>query len=133
MEEDTLLLIKPDAVQKRLIGTILNRVESAGFTITGLLMKRLTLKEAQEFYSVHKGKPFFEGLTEFMTTGPVVAVRLRKENAILDLRRLVGPTNASEAPKGTLRGDYGTDQRRNAVHASDSPASAAKEIAFFFE
>ena len=132
MVEKTLMIIKPDATAKRAIGDIISMVEDK-FEIAGIIMKRLTVEEACEFYAVHKGKPFYDSLVEFMTSGPVVGLLLQGEDAIKRLREVVGATDPSKARPGTIRAKFGTDIQRNAVHASDSPESAAYEIPFFFK
>lgn len=132
MLDKTLLIVKPDATARRLTGEILRRVEQSGFAICDLKLVRLTPPEARKFYAVHQGKSFLDDLCNFMASGPIVPVILAKENAIADLRSLIGATNPAEAACGTLRCDIGEDHQRNSVHASDSPATAAFEIAFFF-
>ena len=132
MVEKTLMIIKPDATAKRAIGDIISMVEDK-FEIAGIIMKRLTVEEAREFYAVHKGKPFYDSLVEFMTSGPVVGLLLQGDDAIKRLREVVGATDPSKARPGTIRAKFGTDIQRNAVHASDSPESAAYEIPFFFK
>lgn len=131
--EKTLLIIKPDAVRKRVIGKIISMVEEAGFRILGIRMKKFSVEEAREFYKVHKGKPFYDGLVEFMTSGPVVALLLERKDAIEELRKLIGATDPKEAERGTVRALFGSNKRENAVHASDSPSTAEYEIPFFFE
>ncbi|MFQ6008168.1 MAG: nucleoside-diphosphate kinase [Candidatus Zixiibacteriota bacterium] len=128
----TLLIIKPDAVQRNLIGHIINRIERAHFNIVAMRMVHLSKQEAQEFYSVHRERPFYNSLVEFMTSGVVVPMVLEKENAIEDLRTLVGATNPAEAACGTIRNEIGCDVEKNSVHASDSEENAVREIAFFF-
>ena len=132
MPERTLLIIKPDAVSRNAIGAILKRVEDRGFRIRHLKSTRFTHEEATRFYAVHEGQPFFDGLIDFMASGPVVPVALERENAVLLLREIVGVTDSSKAAEGTIRKDFGTNIQRNAVHASDSPETATREIAFFF-
>ncbi len=132
MRERTLLIIKPDAVSRRVIGKIISAVEEGGFEIEDIRFLRWKREDAEGFYHVHRGKPFFEGLIKFMTSGPIVALLLERENAIKTLRKLVGPTDPIEAPPCTIRALYGTNVRRNAVHASDSPESAKFEIEFIF-
>ena len=132
MVEKTLMIIKPDATAKRAIGDIISMVEDK-FEIVGILMKKFTVEEAREFYAVHKGKPFYDSLVEFMTSGPIVGLLLQGEDAIKRLREVVGATDPSKARPGTIRAKFGTDIQRNAVHASDSPESAAYEIPFFFK
>jgi nucleoside-diphosphate kinase len=131
--QKTLLIIKPDAVVRGLIGHIISRLERAGFKILGMRMEHLARERAEEFYSVHKGKPFYAGLVEFMSSGPVISVLLEKENAISDLRALIGNTDPEKADCGTLRQEIALDVQKNSVHASDSPENAKIEIAFFFE
>ncbi len=132
MVERTLMIIKPDATARKVIGDIISMVEDK-FEIRGIIMKTLTVEEAREFYAVHKGKPFYEALVEFMTSGPVVGILLEGENAIKRLREVVGATDPKKAAPGTIRAKFGTDVQRNAVHASDSPESAGYEIPFFFK
>lgn len=131
--EQTLSIIKPDAVRKNLIGAILARFEQAGLTISALKMLHLTRAQAEGFYGEHKGKPFFAGLVDFMTSGPICVHVLEGENAIALNRQLMGATNPQEAEPGTLRADFAESVGQNAVHGSDSPESAAREVAFFFE
>ncbi|MEO0239628.1 MAG: nucleoside-diphosphate kinase [candidate division WOR-3 bacterium] len=128
----TFLLLKPDALQKKVVGEIISMVEKAGFNILNIRMKRWTREEAEKFYAVHRGKEFFEGLVEFMISGPVIGLLLEKENAIEDLRKLVGATDPSKAEPATIRHKYGTNVRVNAVHASDSQESFEYEVKCFF-
>jgi len=130
--EQTLLIIKPDATERNLIGHIIGRLEKARFKIVHMKMTRLSREEARRFYAVHEGKPFLDELTRYMSSGPVVPMVLEKENAIADLRTLIGATNPEKADSGTLRQEIGIDVQRNSVHASDSLPSAAVEIPFFF-
>jgi nucleoside-diphosphate kinase len=130
--ERTLLIVKPDATERNLIGHIIDRLENARFTIVEMKMTRLTKDEAREFYSVHEGKPFLDSLTTYMSSGMIVPMVLEKDEAIVDLRKLIGATNPDQADCGTLRNEIGVDLQRNSVHASDSPQSAAIEIPFFF-
>jgi nucleoside-diphosphate kinase len=130
--EKTLLIVKPDAVERNLIGHVIGRLEKARFVITNIKMVRLDKTEARRFYSVHEGKPFLDSLTDYMSSGPIVPMVLEKENAISDLRTLIGATNPENAASGTLRNEIGQDLQHNSVHASDSPESAATEIPFFF-
>ena len=130
--EQTLFMIKPDAVRAHKIGAILTMVESAGFTIGAMRMVRLTPADARRFYAVHEGKPFLADLVEFMASGPAVACLLHRENAILALRDLIGATDPREAKPGTIRALHAESKGLNAVHASDSPESARTEIQFFF-
>jgi nucleoside-diphosphate kinase len=128
----TLLIIKPDATQRNLIGQVINRLERARFTIVDMRMVQLNKQQAHQFYAVHEGKPFLESLIAFMSSGPAVPIVLEKDNAVEDLRALVGATDPKKAACGTVRNEIGVDIEKNSVHASDSDANAAKEIAFFF-
>ncbi len=128
---ETLMIIKPDGVERKLIGKILAVVEEHEFTITGLKMVKLTEDLAEEFYSIHKGKPFFNELIEYMTSGKSVFVVLEKENAIHSLRELIGKTDPEKAKNRTIRHIFGVDITHNTVHASDSEESAKREIDFF--
>jgi nucleoside-diphosphate kinase len=128
----TLLIIKPDATERNLIGHVISRLERARFRIIHLQMLKLTPERARRFYAVHEGKPFLNDLVEFMCSAPVVAMALEKENAVSDLRTLVGATDPGKAACGTVRYEIGCDIQRNSVHASDSDENASKEIAFFF-
>ncbi len=130
--ERTLSIVKPDAVAKGATGEILRRFEEAGLTILGLKKTHLTTELAQGFYAVHKERPFYGELVGFMTSGPVVISVLEGEGAIAKNRDLMGPTNSEEAPKGTIRGDFGTDIEKNAAHGSDAPETAKVEISYFF-
>jgi len=129
----TLLIIKPDATERNLIGHIINRLEKAGFKVVEMKMVNLSENDARRFYSVHKGKPFLNDLVKFMTSGPVIPMVLEKENAVADLRTCIGATNPKEAACGTIRYEIAVDIEKNSVHASDSDENAKKEIAFFFE
>ncbi|ABN69929.1 nucleoside diphosphate kinase [Staphylothermus marinus F1] len=131
--ERTLVLIKPDGVRRGLIGEIISRFERKGLKIKALKMLRLTREKAEEFYSVHRGKPFFVSLIEFMTSGPIIAMILEGDMAISVVRRMIGPTDGREAPPGTIRGDYSLSKSQNVVHASDSPESAMREIRVIFK
>ncbi len=133
MSEKTLAIIKPDAVKKRVVGRIIQRIEDEGFNILGLKMVKLSLEEAKQFYSVHQNKPFYGSLTEFMSSGPVVVLLLEGEKAIRRWREVMGATNPAEAKPGTLRREFGFSIERNAVHGSDSPQTAETEIRFFFK
>lgn len=131
--EKTLLIIKPDAVAKRLAGKILQRISQEGFRVCAVKPERLTEDMAGEFYRVHRDKAFYQDLVDFMVSGPIVVVVLEKEGAVGDLRRLIGATNPREAQEGTIRREYAEDGRKNAVHASDSLETAREEIDFFFQ
>lgn len=130
--ERTFAIIKPDAVKHKVSGHILARIEESGLEIVAMKKMHLSEERAQGFYAVHKKRPFFKDLVRFMTSGPVVALVLEGEGAIKRWRDLMGPTNSNEAPKGTLRGDFGTDLEQNATHGSDAPETARLEISYFF-
>ena len=128
----TLTLIKPITVGRLHTGQILSHIEQAGFRIKALKMLQLPKEKAAVFYSIHRDKPFFDELVEFMCSGPLVAVVLEKENAVEDFRQLIGATNPKEAAPGTLRNLFGTSKTHNAVHGSDSDENAKQEISMFF-
>ena len=130
--ERTLSIVKPDAVERGHAGEILARLERAGLRILALKKLQLSRQQAEGFYAVHRERPFFGDLVAFMTSGPVVVSVLEGENAVARNRELMGPTDSKKAPKGTIRGDFGTDIERNAVHGSDAAATARIEIAYFF-
>ncbi len=130
--ERTFSIIKPDAVEKGACGAILARFEDAGLQIIALKKLLLTEQQARGFYAVHKERPFYDDLVKFMTSGPVVMSVLEGADAIRRNRDLMGPTDSTEAPKGTIRGDFGTDIERNAAHGSDAPETVRIEIAYFF-
>ena len=130
--ERTLLIIKPDAVAKNVIGDILKRLESEGFVVRELRMLTLTTERAKSFYAIHRERPFFGDLVEFMCSGPAVPMVLERDNAVAHLREFIGSTDSTQAAPGTIRKEFGTDVQCNAVHASDSPENAAGEISFFF-
>lgn len=132
MAEKTLLMIKPDAVRKKVIGAILSMLEDAGFEITGIQMKRFSEEEARRFYIVHKERPFYPDLVRFITSAPVVGVRIEGEGVIERLREFIGATDPAKARPGSIRALYGSNIQENAVHASDSPESARYELPFFF-
>lgn len=130
--EQTLALIKPDAVAINAKGEIIKRIEANGFKIIAMKMTKLSLDIAENFYDVHRGKPFYDDLNNFMTSGPIVAMVLEKDNAIKAWRDLMGATNYKEAAEGTIRRDFGSAMEKNAVHGSDAPETAAREMSFFF-
>jgi nucleoside-diphosphate kinase len=130
--ERTLTIVKPDAVSAGKTGAVLGHLEREGFRLAGLKKLRLSAEQAKAFYEVHKARPFYEGLVAFMTEGPVVVAALERSDAVSHLRRVMGATDSKKAEAGTIRNLYGTDIERNAIHGSDSPENAAKEIAFFF-
>jgi len=128
----TLLILKPDAVERKLVGKILSRVEDTGFRVRRMEMVTLTPERARSFYAEHEGKPFLNDLVSYMTSGPCVPVALESENAVPRLRELLGATNPKDAAAGTIRAEFGVDIQTNTVHGSDSPDSARREIGFFF-
>ena len=132
MVEKTLSIIKPDAVERNLIGTMIARFEKEGFKVLAMRFHRLTKEEAKDFYIEHKEKPFYPSLVEYMTSGPVVLMVLEREDAIAKNREVMGATNPKNAAPGTLRAHYAFSMEKNSVHGSDSPSSAAREIEFFF-
>ncbi len=130
--ERTLSIIKPDGVGKNVIGEVIKRFETDGIKITAMKMIHLTKTQAQGFYAVHKERPFFNSLTDFMTSGPIVVMVLEGEDVIARNRKLMGATNFEEAEAGTIRKDYATNIEKNVVHGSDAPETAAFEIGYFF-
>ncbi len=130
--ERTLSIIKPDGVGKNVIGEVIKRFETDGIKIAAMKMIHLTKTQAQGFYAVHKARPFFNSLTNFMTSGPIVVMVLEGEDVIARNRKLMGATNFEEAEAGTIRKDYATDIEKNVVHGSDAPETAAFEIGYFF-
>ena len=128
----TFTMLKPDAVEKGFIGAILEKINTAGFRIVAMKMTQMTVNDAENFYAIHKERPFFGELVEFMTRGPIVATILEKENAVEDFRALIGATNPAEAAEGTIRKLYASSMGENAVHGSDSDENAAIEGAFHF-
>ncbi len=130
--ERTLSIVKPDAVERNLTGAILEQIEGSGLQIIALRMVRLSQKQAEDFYAVHRERPFYKSLVEFMTSGAVVVSALQGENAIQRYRDLMGATDPQEAGEGTIRKLYATSIERNAVHGSDGPDTAHWELAFFF-
>jgi nucleoside-diphosphate kinase len=128
----TFSIIKPNAVRTGKTGPILAMINEGGFEIAAMRMVKMTLPQAESFYSVHKGKPFFDGLVEFMTSGPVVVMILRHENAVEEFRKLIGATDPTKAEPGTIRKTFAVSVQMNAVHGSDSVENAIKEANFFF-
>jgi len=128
----TLAILKPDCVEKQLIGQVIQKINEAGFKILGMKMVRLNKDSAGGFYEIHKERPFFNDLLEYMTSGPCVPVVLEKENAVEDFRKLIGATDPTKAEEGTIRKLYADNIERNIVHGSDSDENAVKEIAHFF-
>lgn len=131
--EQTLSLIKPDGVSRGLIGEVIGRFENAGLKIRALKMVHLTLEQARAFYAVHQDRPFYDSLTQFMSSGPIVALILEGNNAIQQNRDLMGATDYRQAEPGTIRADFARDIEANIVHGSDGPETARTEIAFFFD
>jgi nucleoside-diphosphate kinase len=130
--ERTLAILKPDCIRKNLQGEVLARIQKAGFKVLGFKQIRLTKEAARAFYAVHKGRPFYPGLVEFMTSGPCVPIALEKENAVADYRMLIGATDPKDAAEGTIRKLFADNKGENIVHGSDSPENGKIEIAFFF-
>jgi len=130
--ERTFAIIKPDAVERRLAGQILARIEAAGFTVRAMRLQHLTKREAEGFYAVHRERPFFGELTTFMSSGPCVLLCLEAADAIRKWRDTMGATDPAKAPAGTLRRDFGESIGRNATHGSDAPETAAFELGYFF-
>lgn len=130
--EQTLAILKPDSVSAGDAGNILAHLEREGFRIVALKKLRLSTAQAEEFYAVHRERPFFGDLVAFMTSGPAVPVALERDDAVSALRQVMGATDSTQAAEGTVRNLYGTNIERNAIHGSDSPQNAAKELAFFF-
>ncbi len=130
--ERTFAMVKPDGVRRRLVGNLVSRIEAKGYAIVGLKQLTISRELAERHYGEHKGKPFFDGLVSFITSGPVVAMVLEGENAIAGWRGMMGPTNPKDAPCGTVRGDFATTIDENVAHGSDAPATAEREIGIFF-
>ncbi len=131
--EQTFAMVKPDGVRRGLTGTIIARLEAKGFAIKGLKLMRISRELAERHYGEHQGKPFFEGLVSFITSGPVVAMVVEGENAILEWRKMMGATNPKDAAPGTIRGDFALSIDENVAHGSDAPATAEREIGIFFD
>jgi nucleoside-diphosphate kinase len=130
--ETTLTILKPDSVGAGNTGKIIDHLIQEGFVVQGMKLLRLSQAQAQAFYEVHKERPFYGDLVAFMTSGPVVAAALQRDNAVKHLRDVMGATNSEEAAPGTIRAQFGTDIEKNAIHGSDSPENAAREVGFFF-
>jgi len=130
--EKTLSIVKPDGVEKNVIGEVIKRFEAVGMKVIGLKMVKLSKEQAQGFYAVHRERPFFDSLTDFMSQGPCVLMELQGENAIATVRKTMGATNPAEADEGTIRKAFASDIEHNIVHGSDSPESADYEIGYFF-
>lgn len=132
MSNKTLAIIKPDATEQNVIGEIVAMITQAGFKLNGMRLMQLSTAQAQKFYEVHKERPFYNDLVNYMTSGKVVPLALEKENAVADFRKLIGATNPQEAEEGTVRAKYGKSIEANAIHGSDSDENAAIETSFFF-
>ncbi len=130
--ERTLSIVKPDGTEKNVIGEVLGRFEKNGINVIALKMVKLTKEDAEGFYAVHRERPFFGSLTDFMSRGPIVVMALEGENAIAKVREIMGATNPEEAAEGTIRKDFASNIEENTVHGSDSPESAEYEINYFF-
>lgn len=130
--ERTFLAVKPDGVQRALVGEIVGRFERKGFKLVGLKLMQVTREMAETHYGEHQGKPFFEGLIGFITSGPIVAMAWEGKGVVATARQMMGATNPANAVPGSLRGDYAVDMGRNVIHGSDSPESAARELGIFF-
>ena len=128
----TLAILKPDCVRKNLIGEVIRRIQEAGFSVRAMKMVTLSKKEAEGFYAVHQGRPFFEELTTFMSSGPCVPIVLEKENAVADFRTLIGATNPAEAAEGTIRKAFADSVGENIVHGSDSEENGKLEASYFY-
>ncbi|RLC20385.1 MAG: nucleoside-diphosphate kinase [Deltaproteobacteria bacterium] len=132
MRERTLSIIKPDGVSRNLVGTVVKRLEEDGLKIVAMKMIRMSKSDAKGFYKVHEGKPFYESVTDFMSSGPCVVMALEGEDAIERYRKIMGATNFKDAEEGTIRREFATDIEKNVVHGSDSQESARFEISYFF-
>lgn len=132
MSNKTLAIIKPDAVAKNAAGAIIAKIQEAGFKVLAMKLTKITDSIAKEFYAIHKERPFYGDLIQYMTSGPVVPVALEKDNAVEEFRKLIGATDPLKAEAGTIRALYGTNIEANAIHGSDSDENAKREIAFFF-
>lgn len=130
--EETLSIVKPDGVEKNLVGEVLRRFENGGMKIVALRMVHMSKEQAEGFYEVHREKPFYSSLTDFMSSGACVVMVLKGENAIMKVRSIMGATNPAEAEEGTIRRDFASGIEKNVVHGSDSPESASYEIGYFF-
>jgi nucleoside-diphosphate kinase len=129
---NTLGIIKPDGVRRRLVGTVLSKIENSGLILRGMKVLRMSRNEAEKFYAVHEGKPFYKSLVEFMSSGPIVVLAIGGHGSIERWRDLMGATDPAKAKYNTIRREYGTSVEKNVVHGSDSPETAKTEIAFFF-
>ena len=132
MTERTLCMVKPDAMRKQVLGKVIAMIEAKGLVLVAGKVARLTASDAERFYAVHRERKFFPDLIKFMSSGPMFVGVLEAEGAVVRWRDLMGPTDSTKAPKGTIRGEFGTDVEQNAAHGSDAPETARAEIAFFF-
>jgi nucleoside-diphosphate kinase len=132
MKERTLTILKPDSIERRNVGAIIARLEQEGFEILAAKKLRLSVEQARAFYAVHRERPFYAPLVEFMTSGPVWVMALERDNAVEYLRRIMGATDPAKAEPGTIRAQFASSIERNAIHGSDSPDNARAEVAFFF-
>lgn len=132
MKERSLAILKPDCLEKKVQGKVIQHILDAGFEIKGMRLMKLTKESAQKFYAVHKERPFYSDLVTYMTSGPVIPICMEKDNAVADFRKLIGATNPKNAEEGTIRKMYADSIERNIVHGSDSPENAKNEIAHFF-
>ncbi|MGO8757396.1 MAG: nucleoside-diphosphate kinase [Terracidiphilus sp.] len=132
MPQRTFSIVKPDAVQAGFTGAILAEIDKAGFRIAAIKKQSISKREAEGFYAVHRGKPFFDSLTDFMSSGPLILMVLEKDNAIADLRKLMGATNPANAEQGTIRKKFAASIQQNAIHGSDAEDTAAFEISYWF-
>ena len=132
MKQRTLAILKPDCLEKKVHGKVIQHIIDSGFEIKGMRLLKLTTESAQKFYSVHKERPFYNDLVAYMTSGPVIPICLEKDNAVVDFRKTIGATNPANAEAGTIRKLYAESIEKNIVHGSDSPENAANEIAHFF-
>lgn len=132
MEQRTLAILKPDCLEKKIQGKVIQHILDADFEIKGMKLIKMTEESAKKFYEIHKDKPFYQELVDYMTSGPVIPICLEKQNAVNDFRKLIGATNPLNAEEGTIRKLYADSIERNIIHGSDSPENAIKEIAHFF-
>ena len=133
MIQRTLAILKPDCLEKNIQGKVIQQIIDAGFKIKGMRLLKLTADSAKKFYEVHKQRPFYNALVEYMTSGPVIPMALEKDDAVSDFRKLIGATDPAKAEKGTIRNQYAESIEHNIIHGSDSPENAVKEIAHFFK
>ncbi|MHA1222032.1 MAG: nucleoside-diphosphate kinase [Candidatus Heimdallarchaeaceae archaeon] len=131
--EREFIMIKPDGLQRGLVGEVISRIERVGFKIVALKLIHVTMEQAEKHYAIHEGKPFYDGLLEYITSGPVVAMIIEGKDAVKITRKLVGATNPSEAEPGSIRGDFALEIGRNIIHAADSPENAITEYSIYFE